>query len=173
MHQSGFQKFWGFLAVGSNKNFPPQKYTNHHLIQIRWTPVAVRVIGMLNLEFALRMASFIHPVQKLRVWWFGKKLVLVVDGFLESVLVSIYMSIRNDIIWYIYISFLSYTCGSNNDKNESLSTRSIMNSVEHELYMIFNHCLAARIFAREHNQIFVSVETRSLAIVKQQKNPED
>ena len=32
-----------------------------------------------------------------RCWWFGRKLVLVVDGFLESVLVSIYMSIRNDI----------------------------------------------------------------------------
>ena len=43
-----------------------EKYTNHHLIQIRWTPVAVLVIGTLNLESALRMASFIHPVWKLR-----------------------------------------------------------------------------------------------------------
>lgn len=60
--------------------------------------MAVLVIGMRNLESALRMASFIHPVQKLRVWWFGRKLVLVVDGFLESVLVSIHMSIRHDII---------------------------------------------------------------------------
>ena len=60
--------------------------------------MAVLVIGTLNLESALPMASFIHPVQKLRVWWFGRQLVLVVDGFLESVLVSIHMSIRNDII---------------------------------------------------------------------------
>ena len=104
MHQSGFQKFWGFLAVGSNK-FPPPKNTPTTIWYRSgghpW-PCLWLVCSTWSLRYGWRVLYTKSKNSELGgLGESMRKLVLVVDGFLESVFVSTNVN-RND-IWNIYI----------------------------------------------------------------------